>query len=124
MSAEQNVYEGRKGQRRLKAIEKQLNRVNEEFDHNYADSPEMRYLEEEMNWHGTSKLIFTIAQRNVHFKWSGMRDYGYIRLCKRWLDGNELKTVTADAAAAMIGDILPAEMRADISDELVAMQIF
>lgn len=122
MSAEQNVYEGRKGQRRLKAIEKHINRVNDEFDHNYTDSPEMKYLEEELSWQGMSRLIFAMAQRNVHFKWSGMRDYGYIRLCK-WLDGNELKVVTDDAATAMIRDILPVEMCADLSDELIALQI-
>ena len=123
MAAEQSVYEGRKGQRRLKAIEKYINRVNEEFDHNYTDSPEMRYLDEELEWIGTSRLIFVMAQRNVHFRWNGMRDYGYIRLCKSWIVGNERRQITADAMAAMIKDILPAEMCFELSDELAALEI-
>ena len=123
MAVEQSMYEGRKGQKRLKAIEKQISRLEEEFDHNYTDSPEMRYMDEELEWVGTSRLIFVMAQRSVHFKWNGMRDYGYIRLCRRWIDGNELKVITADATAAMIRDILPEEMCSQLSDELAALEI-
>lgn len=123
MAAEQSMYEGRRGQKRLKAIEKHITAVKEEFDHNYSDSPEMRYFDGELEWAGTAGLIFAMAQRNVHFKWNGMRDYGFIRLCKRWIDANELKQMTADATAAMIKDILPEEMCSELSDELAALEI-
>ena len=52
-------------QRRLKATEKQIKRISGEFEHNYADSPEMLYMDEEIRWEGNSRLIFIMAQRNV-----------------------------------------------------------
>ncbi len=120
MADEKEMYEGRKGQKRLKAIEKQICKTNAEFDHNYQDSPEMIYLGQEIQWEGTSKLIFTLAQRDVNFRWKGLRDYGYLRLCCRWINGRGLRTMTADAAAAMIKDILPREMCSSLDDELAA----
>lgn len=123
MSEEKGLYEGRKGQKRLKTIEKQIQRTNEEFDHNCEESPEMIYLNEQIRWEGTSRLIFTLAQRDVNFRWKGLRDLGYIRLCCRWIDGNGLTTVTEEAASAMVNDILPAEMCSTLDDELAAMNI-
>ena len=78
MSDEKGLYEGRKGQRRLKLIEKNIQRTNEEFDHNCEESPEMIYLDRQIKWEGMARLIFTLAQRDVNFRWSGLRDYGYI----------------------------------------------
>ena len=123
MSEEKGLYEGRKGQKRLKAIEKQIQRTNEEFDHNCEESPEMIYLNEQIRWEGAARLIVTLAQRDVNFRWSGLRDHGYIRLCCKWIDGNGLTTVTADAADAMIRDILPANMCSALDDELAALEI-
>ncbi len=123
MSEEKGLYEGRKGQKRLKAIEKQIQRTNEEFDHTCEECPEMIYLNEQIQWEGAARLIFTLAQRDVNFRWKGLRDHGYIRLCCRWIDGNGLVTVTADAAEAMIKDILPADMCSTLDDELAALEI-
>ena len=74
-------------------------------------------------WEGMARLIFTLAQRDVNFRWNGLRDYGYIRLCCKWIDGNGLTTVTADAADAMMRDILPADMCSALDDELAALEI-
>ncbi len=123
MSMEQNLYEGRKGQKRLKAIEKQIRRINEEFEHNYANAPEMIYLEEEVRWEGTSKLIFSIAQRNVNFKWNGLRDYGFIRLCRRWLAENGIQIMTPETTSDMMGNILPEKMCAEMEEELTALEL-
>lgn len=123
MSMEQNIYEGRKGQKRLKVIEKQIKRINEEFEHNYTNTSEMTYLEEEIRWEGTSKLIFSIAQRNVNFKWNGLRDYGFIRLCRRWIGENGIQVMTPEITAGMMGDILPEKMCAELREELTALEI-
>ncbi len=123
MSEGQGVYEGRKGQKRLRAIERQIVSVREEFDNRYADSPEMKYLNSQIQWVGTAGLIFVMAQRDVNFKWNGMMDYGFIRLCRRWLEERGLQSVTADETADMIRDILPEEMCSELSDELVALEI-
>ena len=106
-----------------KLIEKNIQRTNEEFDHNCEESPEMIYLDRQIKWEGTARLIFTLAQRDVNFRWNGLRDYGYIRLCCKWIDGNGLTTVTADAADAMMRDILPADMCSALDDELAALEI-
>ena len=99
MSEGQGVYEGRKGQKRLRAIEKQIVSVREEFDNRYADSPEMKYLSSQIQWVGTAGLIFIMAQRDVNFKWNGLMDYGFIRLCKRWLEEHGLQSVTSEAVS-------------------------
>ena len=105
----QGVYEGRKGQKRLRAIERQIVSVREEFDNRYADSPEMKYLSstDTYNGVGTAGLIFIMAQRDVNFKWNGLMDYGFIRLCKRWLEEHGLQSVTSEETADMMRDILP-----------------
>lgn len=126
MASETGLYEGRKGQKRLKAIERQINSVNEEFDHRYADSPEMRYLSGEsgqIRWIGMAGLIFAMAQRDVSFKWSGMMDYGFIRLCAKWLDDRDIDTVTEETAVAMMKDILPEELCSELRDEIAALEI-
>lgn len=123
MSEGQGVYEGRKGQKRLRAIEKQIVSVREEFDNRYADSPEMKYLSSQIQWVGTASLIFIMAQRDVNFKWNGLMDYGFIRLCKRWLEEHGLQSVTSEETADMMRDILPEEMCSELSDELAALEI-
>lgn len=123
MSEGQGVYEGRKGQKRLRAIEKQIVSVREEFDNRYADSPEMKYLSSRIQWVGTAGLILIMAQRDVNFKWNGLMDYGFIRLCKRWLEEHGLQSVTSEETADMMRDILPEEMCSELSDELAALEI-
>ncbi len=124
MPAEQSFYEGRKGQKRLKAIEKQIKRISQEFDHNYSDTPEMRYLDEEIRWDPMARLIFILARRNVYFKWTGLRDYGFIRLCRKWVTENRITYLDPEAASNMIGDILPAKQCTELKDDLAALEIF
>ena len=110
-------------QRRLKATEKQIKRISEEFEHNYADSPEMLYMDEEIRWEGNSRLIFIMAQRNVCFKWNGMRDYGFIRLCRGWMAENDAAVMTPEATLRMIKAILPDKMYSELSEELAALEL-
>lgn len=120
---DQSFYDGLRGNRRLKALEKQIDKISQEFETRYADTPEMIFLEEEVRWEGPSKLIFVMAQRNVHFTWNGLRDYGFIRLCRKWILDNESTTLSAKAAAAMIRSILPVRMCEELGEELTALEI-
>ena len=120
---EQNFYDGLRVHRRVKSLEKQIERICEEFDTQYADTPEMVFLEEAVQWEGPSKLIFLMAQRNVHFAWNGLRDYGFIRLCKKWITDNEITALSPKAAGTMIRSILPIQMCEELGDEITALEI-
>lgn len=121
---EQSIFEGRRGNKRLKAIEKHKESVLSEFKTGYESTPEMKFLQEEIRWEGTAELILIMAMRNVHFAWNGLRDYGFLRLCKKWIEGEEISTMTPKAAAAMTRNILPEEMCQELSEELSALEIF
>ena len=74
MAIEQSFYEGRKGQKRYKVIEKHIEKIRSEIQNEYEDSPEMVFLEEQVRWEGTAMLVFYMAFRKVHFMWNGLRD--------------------------------------------------
>lgn len=118
-----NFYKGRKGQQRLKAIQKETAKINGEIQHSYANTPEMIYLENDIIWDAISKLIFLMAQKSVQFKWKGVRDYGFIRLCTRWIMENKISTLTPEIATAMMEDVLPSKMYSQLIDELDALEI-
>lgn len=124
MAVEQGLFDGRRGQKRLKLIEKHKAKVLEEFTTEYENSQEMRFLHEEIRWEGTAELMFAIAMRNVHFAWKELRDYGFLRLCRSWIKDNGLETVTPKDAEAMIRSILPEAMWDEIDEELSALEIF
>lgn len=124
MASEQGFYDGRRGYKRLKAIEKQTEKVLGEFKTEYEDSPEMKFLQGEIRWEGTSQLLLVMARRNVHFEWNGIRDYGFIRLCAKWIKEEGLTAMTPKAAAAMIRSILPEEMCRELGEELSALEIY
>ena len=119
---DEELYRGRKGQRRLRAIEKHIDRIREEFDISYESAPEMIFLADEAQWEGTGKLIFTMAQRNVSYRWNSMMDYGFIRLCFKWIKEKNV-VMDAENTARMIRDILPEKMCGELSEELSAIEI-
>ena len=123
MAAEQRFLGGIRGHKLAKTVEKQIEKVSGEFQPQYSGVPEMLYLENEIRWEGPSKLIFLMAQRNVNFAWNGIRDYGFIRLCQKWVRGNDVKVMDAAAAISMIRSILPAAMCEELAEELSAMEI-
>ena len=123
MAIEQSFYEGRKGQKRYKVIEKHIEKIRSEIQNEYEDSPEMVFLEEQVRWEGTAMLVFYMAFRKVHFMWNGLRDYGYLRLCCRWIRENNLETVESSDAAAMVKSIITREMCMELSEELDALEL-
>lgn len=123
MTIEQSFYEGRKGQKRFKVIEKNIERIKSEIENEYETSPEMIFLEENIRWEGTALLVFYMAFRKVHFRWNGLRDYGYLRLCCRWIRQKNLETVTSHDAAEMVRSIITREMCVELSEELEALDL-
>lgn len=123
MATEQGFFSGIRGHKRSKTMEKQLEKVNSEFQIQYEGTPEMVYLKEKIHWESPSELIFTMAQRNVHFAWNGLRDYGFIRLCRKWVADHDTQTMNAELTASMIKSILPAVMCEELGEELSALEI-
>lgn len=121
---DQGLFEGRRGNKRLKAIERQLEKVRSEFETDYENTPEMRFLNEEVRWEGTAELIFAMALRNVHFTWDGLRDYGFLRLCTKWIKEEEINVMIPKLVAVMTRSILPEEMCQELGEELSALEIF
>lgn len=121
---EQGLFEGRRGSKRLKAIERQLEKVLSEFENDYENTPEMHFLQENIRWEGTAELIFAMAMRNVHFAWDGVRDYGFLRLCMRWIEEENINTMTPKSVATMTRSILPESMCQELGEELSALEIF
>lgn len=124
MAMEQSFYDGRRGHKRLKAIEKQKEKILAEFTTRYETSPEMKFLKDDISWEGTSELIFLMAMRNVNFQWNGLRDYGFLRLCRKWIEANGIKTMNPKSTAAMMRAILPEEMCNRLGEELAELEIF
>ena len=123
MANDQGFYEGIRGHKRLKVIEKQIARIEEEWDTAYEETPELTFLREEVSWEGTARLIFALAMRDVHIRWNGLRDYGFIRLCRKWIRQRDLHSMTPNRTAAMVKSILPAELCEDLSEELSSLDI-
>lgn len=124
MAMEQGIFDGRRGQKRLKLIEKQLERVLGEFKTEYEYSREMSFMREAVRWEGTAQLIFALAMRNVHFAWNGLRDLGFLKLCKSWIENNEAGVMTPKETEAMVRSVLPEEMWNELDEELSALEIF
>lgn len=121
---EQGLFEGRRGSKRLKAIERRLEKVLSEFENDYENTPEMHFLQENVRWEGTAELIFAMAMRNVHFTWDGVRDYGFLRLCMSWIEEENINTMTPKSVATMTRSILPESMCQELGEELSALEIF
>ena len=124
MAVEQGIFDGRRGQKRLKLIEKHKVKILSEFTTEYDNSQEMRFLREEIRWEGMAELMLVLAMRNVNFAWNGLRDYGFLRLCKRWVEESGLETVTTKDTEVMIKSILPERMWDELDEELSALEIF
>lgn len=121
---EQGIFEGRRGSKRLKAIEKHKEQIYGEFQSAYAEAQEMRFFKEEVRWEGTAELLFAMAMRDVHFAWNGLRDYGFLRLCKKWMEENRVATMTSTGVAAMLRTILPEAMCKELGEELAELEVF
>ncbi len=121
---ERGRFDGRRNNKRIKAIEKYKEKILGEFTTEYERSQEMKFLREETGWEGTAELILVMAMRDVHFAWKGLRDYGFLRLCKRYIEQNEIEAMTPKDAETMIRSILTEAMWDELDEELSGLEIF
>lgn len=124
MASEQGLFDGRRGQKRLKLIEKQKEKIRGDFTTEYEDSREMHFLREELKWEVIADLLMLLAMRAVHFKWQGVRDYGFLRLCKNWAVENEIHIMTQKDTEVMLASVLPGSMCNELNEELSESMIF
>ncbi|NLD19535.1 MAG: hypothetical protein GX663_04720 [Clostridiales bacterium] len=117
-------FEGRRGQKRLREIENQIEAFRAEINCAYDDTPEMIFLQEQVLWEERAKLHFTIALKDVHTQWDAVRDYGFIRLSVKWIKDRKQQAVMQGDVIAMVKDILPAAFAEEIEEEIDALEIY
>lgn len=122
MVSEAEMFKGRKGRKKLEALEQQITKISEEFDNRYKDTREMKYLSDDIKWLKTSYLVFLMGQKLVYFKWKGLRDYGFIRLCAQWLANREIKEPTPEQVVDMMQDVLPDDLCEKLSEQLKTVE--
>lgn len=122
MVNEAEMFKGRKGRKKLEALEQQIAKISDEFDNRYKDTREMKYLADEIKWLKTSYLVFLMGQKLVYFRWKGLRDYGFIRLCARWLADREITEPSPEQVVDMMEDVLPDELCRKLSEQLKTVE--
>ena len=75
---ETELFKGRKGKKKREAIENEIVKLSEEFENRYLHTREMKYIEQNVTWMITSRLVFLMGQRLVYFRYKGLRDYGFV----------------------------------------------
>lgn len=122
MVNEAEMFKGRKGRKKLEALEQQINKISDEFDNRYEDTREMKFLKEDIKWLKTSYLVFLMGQKLVYFKWKGLRDYGFIRLCAQWLADKGIEEPAPEQVVDMLRDVLPDDLCGKLSEQLKTVE--
>ena len=122
MVSEAEMFKGRKGKKKLEALEQQIATISDEFDNRYKDTREMKYLSDEIRWMKTSYLVFLMGQKLVYFKWKGLRDYGFIRLCAQWLASRGITEPAPEQVVDMMQDVLPDDLCDKLSEQLQTVE--
>lgn len=115
---ETELFKGRKGKKKREAIENEIVKLSEEFENRYLHTREMKYIEQNVTWMITSRLVFLMGQRLVYFRYKGLRDYGFIRLCANWFERTGIDNPNPEQVVNMMMEILPEELRDKLSEEL------
>ena len=122
MVNEAELFKGRKGRKRLEAIEQQISKITEEFDNKYENTREMKFLKDDIKWLKTSYLVFLMGQKLVYFKWKGLRDYGFIRLCAQWLSDRGIDEPSPELVVDMLRDVLPDDLCEKLGAQLKSVE--
>ena len=124
MVNEAEMFKGRKGRKKLEALDQQIQRISEEFENRYMHTREMKYISENVSWSRTSRLVFLMGQRLVYHRWRGLRDYGFIRLCAQWLETNRISEPTPEQVVDMMEDVLPEDLSRKLAEELKNVELY
>lgn len=122
MVNEAELFKGRRGKKKLEALEQQISKIQEEFDNKYEDTREMKYLNDSIKWRKTSYLVFLMGQRLVYFRWKGTRDYGFIRLAAQWLVDHGITEPSPEQVVDMLQEILPDDLCEKLSEQLKTVE--
>lgn len=76
----------------------------------YEDRVETKYLNNDVEWYGASKMIYVAVLDTIHQMYGGLMDYGYIRLIFQWLKKHgDIKNINEEIILKAEKDILPSE---------------
>ena len=100
------MYKGRKGRKLLLEINGRADQLKAGVDPLYADSKELAFIEELLE-DPLDRLHFMEVFRDLDQEWSGTQNYGFLRLCVKWLRIRKPEVLTGAEADAMLRDILP-----------------
>ncbi|MBQ0078474.1 MAG: hypothetical protein KBS66_01100 [Eubacterium sp.] len=122
MVNEAEMFKGRKGRKKLEALEQQIKKISDEFDNKYMHTREMKYLNEDIKWTKVSRLVFLMGERLVYFRYKGLRDYGFIRECAQWLESNRITQPEPEQVIQMLESVLPEELCIRLSEDLKTVE--
>lgn len=122
MINEAEMFKGRKGKKKLEALELQIKKISDEFDNKYMHTREMKYINEEVKWNRVSRLVFLMGERLVYFRYKGLRDYGFIRECAQWLENNKVREPQPEQVIEMLESVLPEELCLRLSEDLKTVE--
>ncbi|MBQ6402097.1 MAG: hypothetical protein IJI20_07430 [Firmicutes bacterium] len=105
-----NQFKGRKGQKRLREINGRIDQLLQATEPQYIDSEELSYILRSLP-DPLVRLYFAEAYNKLDRYWSGMKDYGFLRLCQWWISRNNLTELNRAQVDAMFNRILPAMER-------------
>ena len=101
-------YKGRKGRKQLKALLDEIDHVYGETGNLYRDYEEMQLLES-MLPDPVVKLYFAKYFRDLNAMWSGVENYGFLRLCGKWIRTNGVQELTQPDVDQMLESLLPSQ---------------
>ena len=114
-------FKGRKGQKRLRELNERIDRILGETNERYQSSDEMSFILRSMP-DPMVRLWFVSAYRVLDRHWGGIKDYGFLRLCQRWIQRKRLEEMSRPEAETMLSTILPAHEMQKVRERLAAEQ--
>lgn len=110
-------FDNRRVNKRLKVLEKLREEIEDDFETRYENIEEMIFLKRNVRWEGAAEIIFLMAVRDVNLRWKGVMDYGFLKLCKKWIVENKMYSMTPKLVAEMTRTILPEDMCKELGEE-------
>ena len=101
-----NRFKGRKGQKRLREINADIDRRLGETEQRYLQTEEMQAIMAVLG-DVLVKQYFVTAYHALVRSWHGMKTYGFLRLCRRWIAAKKITELTRSDVDGMLQDILP-----------------
>ena len=102
----QAKYKGRKGRKKLQAINDEIDRLRAETGHRYDDYEEMKVIESTLP-DPELRLYFMKYYRDLDQLWGGVETYGFLRLCGKWIRQKQIEEFEQPEIDEMLENLLP-----------------